>query len=1028
MSSENEDGVSPPSPCGNCMLELDPMKPTIRYTRDFLLSFSELDVCKKLPSGIDQSLLSELEEAASFPFDRQRSLGSLSLQGPRRGEYGSQSMNRSDGYTRGSSGRWDARSTGSSDRDGDLQSDRESFVHDSGRRFGAHSRRVPQHGEHDGLLGSGAFARASGYTGAPPTKARGNGRSQLTRTAEPYQPPRPYKATPYSRKDNTDSCNDETFGSTECSSEDRAEQERRRRESFELMRKEQHKALQEKQKHGKDSPKENLDTDIMTLLQNSDTDKSTKNGSKPDESTSSLYSSSSKASSHIHVPAARPLVPPGFAGALGREKNHQVHSPGTIDASQVSNASVSDDFLPHDVGSDHVHENDFTAHTIQNMQKIELKCTSLLSVDEKEKSPIVSSSIQTNTSFNNITFNTSIFPKVDVWHDILNGPSNDKEANSDAVNVVNEENSTSILNKLFGGAMATKFDSPANDNENHAIKAEDEARNHLAASSSKFAHLFLEESEGKNPTENISSRDLLSLIVNNDEVGPKVHVASNDESIKQMQSSLPSESNDTSRLLTSPSSPMSMIHTNFYQIDRKTPCAVLTCEDLEQSILAEMKDSGSSSQFSRGSSSTLIDANSEEHKDAVDNNASQHLLSLLHMGSNLKDTLSSAIPAVIGSSEMVAASEGEANLHVPAVDSGGTEHTSEKRLTLEALFGAAFMNELHSTEAPISAQRGSINNDATGSPGLPFNSADELISPSPEHTNKAILEDEMLQFSNNVKHTRDHNIHLPEEAAGDIHLPEEDSLISLNESMDPLASYSLRFAKDNRNEPLLPEKPAVDLNDKMLHAFLRDGECSRQPVFDNPHFMRPGEVVDPDGLCHSLQGRPPPQFRHHMSYSRPFFAHPDHPTYGNPQMKFVDQDAMYPNSNMISHHSYDISGPRLDPTIHHRMVQPMPLPGYLPPHNSIPGIPRGLPLSHAMNQMHGLSPDMDNLRGFLLQRQPNHGGLAMGPVHGSAGGMEAIERVLEMEIRANPKQYRHAIPGHVPGMFGPEINMNLRYR
>jgi len=34
---------------------------------------------------------------------------------------------------------------------------------------------------------------------------------------------------PYSRKDCTDSYNDETFGSTECSSEDRAEEERKRR-------------------------------------------------------------------------------------------------------------------------------------------------------------------------------------------------------------------------------------------------------------------------------------------------------------------------------------------------------------------------------------------------------------------------------------------------------------------------------------------------------------------------------------------------------------------------------------------------------------------------------------------------------------------------------------------------------------------------------------------------------------------------------------------------------------------------------
>lgn len=88
------------------------------------------------------------------------------------------------------------------------------------------------------------------------------------------------------------------------------------------MRKEQQKSLQEK----RNIHKGNLDVDIMILLENSDADKSTKSRSKPDESSADSLSpcDSSKSSSHIYVPAARPLVPPGFASTLV-EKQNQVH-------------------------------------------------------------------------------------------------------------------------------------------------------------------------------------------------------------------------------------------------------------------------------------------------------------------------------------------------------------------------------------------------------------------------------------------------------------------------------------------------------------------------------------------------------------------------------------------------------------------------------------------------------------------------------------------------------------------------------
>ncbi|XP_020595988.1 uncharacterized protein LOC110035990 [Phalaenopsis equestris] len=131
MSLENEGQLSLRSPMGSSAPVSDQKKPRISYTREFFLSLSELDVCKKLPGGFDKSILSDLEDAANTASERQRSFGNLSLQGSRRGDYGSQLLNKPENsniYTKGISSRWDTRSSGSSDRELDLQSDRESFA------------------------------------------------------------------------------------------------------------------------------------------------------------------------------------------------------------------------------------------------------------------------------------------------------------------------------------------------------------------------------------------------------------------------------------------------------------------------------------------------------------------------------------------------------------------------------------------------------------------------------------------------------------------------------------------------------------------------------------------------------------------------------------------------------------------------------------------------------------------------------------------------------------------------------------
>ncbi|KAJ4705949.1 Chorismate synthase [Melia azedarach] len=144
----------------------------VSYTRDLLISLSELDICKRLPTALDQSILGELGTCA----------------------------------------------TGLSQT-----------CHDS--------------------------------------VVQGGGYHLLKRSTAAYRPPHLCKEKVHFGVANEDFYNDETFGSSEYLSKERAEEERRRRDSFELMRKEQHKAYQGKQNKVYDEHKENLDPEIGLLLE-----------------------------------------------------------------------------------------------------------------------------------------------------------------------------------------------------------------------------------------------------------------------------------------------------------------------------------------------------------------------------------------------------------------------------------------------------------------------------------------------------------------------------------------------------------------------------------------------------------------------------------------------------------------------------------------------------------------------------------------------------------------------------------------
>ncbi|KAM0868680.1 hypothetical protein ACQ4PT_041152 [Festuca glaucescens] len=256
----------------------------IAYSREFLISVgTSSEACRRRPVGFDASKLSELGlvDAGS----RERYVAPF--------------------------GRWgNASSSGSGNT--------ESMSNQLDRHPGNQCRDNWQSKEHDGLLGSGTFPRIPCYAGPLASNDQGS-RYQLTRNAGGYQPTRQYKAPPVSHQ-NVDLINTVTFGSFENWNKDRVEEERKKRALFELTRKEQHHALQEKKK-APDCDKENLGDG--SLLQNSagKRDPPTKSDKKGGLNISSLSKEDAIESAPLlPTPTISPLKPLGFTNGLPQKR------------------------------------------------------------------------------------------------------------------------------------------------------------------------------------------------------------------------------------------------------------------------------------------------------------------------------------------------------------------------------------------------------------------------------------------------------------------------------------------------------------------------------------------------------------------------------------------------------------------------------------------------------------------------------------------------------------------------------------
>ncbi|MBA0652697.1 hypothetical protein Goklo_019933 [Gossypium klotzschianum] len=1078
MSLENEGQHSLDQPADTSK---EPQKkPRISYTRDFLLSLSELDVCKNLPLGFDHSILSDFEDTSQ---DRQRIPGTLS--GYRRNEYSSSPPTRGD-YSRGIHGRWDSRSSGKNDRDSDTQSDWDS---DHGRRHGNQSRRSWQGPDHDGLLGSGSFPRPSGYmAGASGPKVRANDQYHLNRSNEPYHPPRPYKAVPHSRRETNDSYNDETFGSTEFTSEDRAEEERKRRASFESWRKEQHKAFQEK----KINPERRKDDfDISELLKDSKGDKGVANRNKEsDEPIPASNIFSDKTSLHSQTPASRPLVPPGFTSTV-LERNVGTKSSVHSHSSQVGSSEIDGNpsepkgsLLLNGISDDLLgkHSKQCEEETLSE-QRLESKNIHLLDNIRSVKAPNTPSALD---KFNDTISKDSQIYKSSSLSEAFIAPGNGEVTELDSKKLVadkivtetNQDGSISILDKLFGTAVtsngggSTNITAP-NDGNTDETWASDTSH------SSKFAHLFLDEE--KKPTDDFSlgrPKDLLSFIQGGEKGGSHDRIAN-----KHVEANFPFENSELvdrhviSNLM-SPRIENSEQSWNIKDVNKSAAVrTVLTCEDLEKSILSE----GTENDLRLPPAiegQKITDAKCEK-QEVIDNHASQHLLSLLQNKTSVKNIVSPS-NLDVGSSERVHAVETERVDMAPcdSIDTNAESASSSgKSLTLETLFGSAFMKELQSVGAPASVQRGSMDSarvDVSKSNWLPPHVTDDSLLPSAGHivSNRTNFEKNILPFTQRERMKSDgieehllgyndapsaaDSSHIRAglgsklggfDGSAEIGLPEEDSLLGVSNPVK-LQNFMAGSAK---SELLPSQETPIDVAEKLaaLKAIFQD----ERPVVggkEGPIF-RPGpyDMRDPDIPSQNVQPSSPllrPQLNHGGSMFHPLDSH--HSNIGS-QVKFMAPEGMIhhdapPNHHLpanmlhpLHHPSSGLTG--FDPPIHHPMLQQMHIPRNFPPimQRGIPGVPLLAP--HSTNQMAGLLPELNPMHGFPLghghrQPQPNFAGLGMPPGNDVGSGShhpEALQRLIEMELRSKSKQMGpFGAPGHSQGqgMYGHEPDMGFQYR
>ncbi|GFZ00965.1 hypothetical protein Acr_14g0006000 [Actinidia rufa] len=588
------------------------------------------------------------------------------------------------------------------------------------------------------------------------------------------------------------------------------------------------------------------------------------------------------------------------------------------------------------------------------------------------------------------------------------------------------------------------------------VAERNDTRSPNAVLSSKFAQWFLEDEQKAAEDPSYALRnDLLSLIVSGEKGGSPV---SDVNATWHFPSDLPLQPSEfiNGRIASSTIG----ISEQFNNNKEEVVSTILTCEDLGQTILYEYSESSSTLQ--KPALGFVSGVKTEESKPDVDNFASQHLMSLLQKGSGLKD-ITQSLNLESASSINLHVSEG--SIIGTALDNSREREAenichSGKTLTLETLFGSAFMKELQSVDAPVSIQRGSVGSarldilepqgssvGVTGDALFPTSTAEIESSRSSRATN--VLQSSLGQQTKMDKNenwlgfnpTQVEVVSSKQQTDVDIQLPEEESLITVGDPANALNSMLMSAGSTIKGESLSSSNP-VDIFEKLasLNTVFKDERAMASQ--EGPPFVRhPYDPIEPEIGYRNLHGQPstPHLHRPQMNHRRPLF-HPleSLPAHLNSQMNF-NHDApnhQFPVNMLRPHFHHPNTGPtgfELPP--HHPMLQQMQTPGNFPPHHLLQEFRRGHPQPpQPSNRATGFMQELNQMQVFPFhQQQSNFGGHGMplpGPHHGGGNNhSEAFQRLLEMEHRANSKQIPpFAAVGHSQGMANHELEMGFRYR
>lgn len=244
------------------------------------------------------------------------------------------------------------------------------------------------------------------------------------------------------------------------------------------------------------------------------------------------------------------------------------------------------------------------------------------------------------------------------------------------------------------------------------------------------------------------------------------------------------------------------------------------------------------------------------------------------------------------------------------------ENGSGKSLTLEALFGNAFMRELQLVGAPASPQK-----DKTI-----FNRADSV---------------EANRFPLLVK---DDGSLSGFGGPANIRLPEEDGLILIGATR-PMNHHNYS-----------PETPVAALRP------VAGGQ-------DGRFFHIPRDSREPNIPLQNLNAQPSPPQLHHQLNRAGQFSHP----------QFMAREGMIHQDIPNHQFPPNMVGPiRFSPSVH-PMLQQLHAPGKFPPHLQ-QGFPSSVPLPHSNNPVAGFIQELNPVHGFHINnRQPIIPGLGLPP-------------------------------------------------